>query len=203
MAGLSAYQMQMLDEAELQFMAAARSDDPRLVTDTRIMIGDIRVHQKRWSDAARCYREAAPSLPEQERSRVLDYAAKAEARASGRSESSVATASRSSGATSSAKGTAPASRGASNSSAGAETAPSSFALQAGAFQNEKNARRRASDIASSTRSAGLGEPRVIRTKDGAGRQFWTVQVGTFASRQSAESARTKVASLDLIVAASG
>ncbi len=197
-AGLSAYQMQNLDEAELQFMAAARSQDPRLVTDTKIMMGDIRVLQKRWSDAARCYRDAAQSLSGEERARVLSYAEVSDSYARG-----------SSGATAAAP--PPSGSSASRPPAGASTAgasrpddgPSSFSLQAGAFQNERNARRRATEIASSTRSAGLGEPRVVRTRDPGGREYWAVQVGTFSSRQSAESARTKVPSLELIVAAAG
>lgn len=197
-AGLSAYQMKNLDEAELQFMAAARSQDARLVTDTKIMIGDIRVLQNRWSDAARCYRDAAAALSGEERSRLLGHAASCDSHASGRLAASGSQGSASPSSPSTASAASDASTGTAK-----PPEPTTFALQAGAFQNEKNARRLASNIASSTRNAGLGEPRVVRTKDRGGREFWTVQVGTFASRQTAESARSKVPSLDLIVAAAG
>jgi len=207
-AGLAAYQMSMLDEAELQFMAAARSQDRRLVTDTKIMMGDIRVLQNRWSDAAQQYREAAGDLSGDERSRVLGYAEVATARAGERG--GIGTIAQNSSSGSSASGSGSAARSSSSTPAvpvrsGAPSAGASgaFALQAGAFQSEGNARRRATEISSQLRSAGLGEPRIVRMRDSGGREFWSVQVGSFPSRQSAETAKAKVPSLDLFIAAAG
>jgi len=203
-AGLSAYQMQQLDEAELQFMASGRSQDPRLSIDSKIMIADIRVLQNRWSDAAQLYREAAAGLSGDERSRVLGYADVASSQASlratgqGSSAPSARTGSSSSGAPvlgANPSSTKDPSRSAPPSGSG------SFALQAGAFQNESNARRRAAEIATSARQAGLGEPRVVRTRDAGGREFWAVQVGQFTSRAGAEAAKARVASLNLIITA--
>lgn len=191
-AGLSAYQMRQLDEAELQFMVSERSQDSMLVADSKVMIGDIRVLQNRWSDAAQCYRDAAAGMSGKERADVLDHADKAAARASGGAGSSVAqTASTPSGSATSGRP-----------SPGVASA-SAYSLQAGAFQSESNARRRANEIAGPARQAGLGEPRVIRTRDAGGREFWAVQVGSFANRESAESAKSRVSSLGFIVTSAG
>lgn len=203
-AGLSAYQLDRFDEAELQFMSSSRSEDQRLVVDSKIMMGDVRVNQNRWSDAAQYYRDAANGLSGEERSRVLGYAelasAHAASRATGQRGSTVSTTpagGRSS--TGSSPSTSPRSTP-SASPVGSSTGGSAFALQAGAFQNETNARRRATEIAASARQAGLGEPRVVRTRDTSGREYWAVQVGSFATRQGAEQARTRAQGINFIVA---
>lgn len=205
-AGLAAYQMGNLDEAELQFMTAARSEEPRLRTDTKIMMGDIRVLQNRWFDAARFYREAVDGLVGEERSRVLGYAevsaARAHERAAGLASTGVAGSHGGSGGAAAAPG-----QGASGLTAarGASRAGSDglLTLQAGAFQSEQNARRRANEIAPQARSAGLGDPRVVHIRDASGREYWTVQVGSFASRESAESAKARMRSIELFVTAAG
>ncbi|MBX3356695.1 MAG: SPOR domain-containing protein [Phycisphaeraceae bacterium] len=206
-AGLAAYQMQKLDEAELQFMASERSQDPRLVTDSRIMMGDVRVLQNRWRDAASFYREAAKGLSGEERSRVLGYADVADRYAAERTAGTAGVTGNMSGIASTGStpiasaGGAPPSRGSDSSAGGAARSQASgpFSLQAGAFQNEANARRRANEVASQARQAGLGEPRVQRTRDTGGREFWVVRIGSFPTRQGAEEARSRVASLGLII----
>lgn len=205
-AGLSAYQQRQYDEAELQFMAAGRSQDPRLVVDSKIMIADIRGFQNRWSDAAQLYREASNGLAGEERSRVLGYAEVASSYASGRAAGQLGGSAPSSGtpsSTASSGGGATRSSGASSGTSASRAESGTFALQAGAFQNEANARKRAAEVATSTRQAGLGEPRVVRTRDPGGRQFWAVQVGSFSTRQRAEEARQRVASLGLIITSAG
>jgi len=194
-AGLAAYQRQMYDDAELQFMASGRSQDPRLVVDSKIMVGDVRVKQNRWSEAAQCYRDAAAGLSGEERSRVLGYAEVASSYATDRAAGQVGGGS--------AVGTSAGSSG--TSIGGAAPTPATgragtaFALQAGAFQSEANARRRASELATQSREAGLGDPRVVRTRDASGRDFWTVQLGRFDTRQGAEQAKARLAATNVII----
>lgn len=198
-AGLSAYQTNKFDDAELQFMASSRSQDQRLATDSKIMIGDVYVKQNRWSDAAQNYRDAAKTLSGEERSRVLGYADMASSNAAGRAGGQAGvTASSTPGS-----GTGTAKPSAGGSSPSPVATRSVFALQAGAFQSEANARKRASELAGQSRQAGFGDPRVVRTRDPGGRDFWTVQLGQFDSRQSADAAKSKIASVALIVTTAG
>ncbi|MFO0894803.1 MAG: SPOR domain-containing protein [Phycisphaerales bacterium] len=194
-AGLSAYQSGDLNEAERQFMIGERSTDRQLAGECKVMLGDIRVRQNRMRDASDCYRAAASLLEGEDRRKALANADLAMAQAqSGRGGSAVP----SGGGSGAGAATA---GGSTDVAAAGETG--SFTLQAGAYGSESNARKRASEIAATTRSAGLGDPRVVSTRDSKGRPLWAVQVGSFPSRKGADDARTRVASLGLVVERAG
>ena len=71
---------------------------------------------------------------------------------------------------------------------GAGLSDGGFTLQVGAYSTRSRANQRVAEVASATRSAGLGSPRVeLATR--AGRVLYLVHVGRFASFGDAERAR--------------
>lgn len=77
-------------------------------------------------------------------------------------------------------------------SAGDTRSGGGFAVQAGAYASEANARRRAEEISPLLRRQGLGEPRVEPVVASDGRRLWAVRIGRFANRLDAGSARSRL-----------
>ena len=62
LAGLSAYQMGNYTEAQTRFQISEQSLDAETAGESKVMLGDVMVHQKRYGDAANYYDAAANKL---------------------------------------------------------------------------------------------------------------------------------------------
>lgn len=78
------------------------------------------------------------------------------------------------------------------------TEPGPFALQTGVFSTRANAERRAGELRPKAGSLGLGTVRIV-PESRAGKTEYSVQVGTFASRQAANAARGRLGEQAVVV----
>ena len=62
LAGLSEYQMGNYPEAQTRFQISEQSLDAETAGESKVMLGDVMVHQKRYGDAANYYDAAANKL---------------------------------------------------------------------------------------------------------------------------------------------
>ncbi len=62
LAGLSAYLLGDIDEAELRLSAASRSSEAQVAANAKAMLGQVRMDQNRNDEAVRLFREAASGL---------------------------------------------------------------------------------------------------------------------------------------------
>ena len=62
LAGLSAYQMGNYPEAQTRFQISEQSMDAETAGESKVMLGDVMVHQKRYGDAANYYDAASNKL---------------------------------------------------------------------------------------------------------------------------------------------
>lgn len=74
-----------------------------------------------------------------------------------------------------------------------------YTLQLGAYSNRANADRALAAAARRATSAGLPAPTILSIPDVTGRMIYLVQVGRFASKDEAQSARTRVGQDAVIV----
>jgi hypothetical protein len=184
LAGLSAYRLGRLDDAERLLLTASRSEKPTTAARAKATLGLIRLDQDRPREAAGLFREAEPHLAGSDAQQAARYA-DAACRMAG-----LAPPPRTAG---------PSPRSPSGPSDGAAGPSSTFTLQVGAFQDRRRAERAAADAAPVAESAGLGRVRVIPRSNGRGRQLYVVQLGRFGSRREAAAARTRLAHSDYIV----
>ena len=75
LAGLSAYQLGNYSEAQTRFQISEQSMDAQTAGDSKVMLGDLMVHQKRYGDAANYYDAAADKLSGNSSRRARDLAA--------------------------------------------------------------------------------------------------------------------------------
>ena len=75
LAGLSAYQLENYSEAQTRFQISEQSMDAQTAGDSKVMLGDLMVHQKRYGDAANYYDAAADKLSGNASRRAKDLAA--------------------------------------------------------------------------------------------------------------------------------
>ena len=75
LAGLSAYQLGNYSEAQTRFQISEQSMDAQTAGDSKVMLGDLMVHQKRYGDAANYYDAAADKLSGNASRRAKDLAA--------------------------------------------------------------------------------------------------------------------------------
>jgi len=179
LAGLSAYQMRDLDEAELRLAAATRSGDARTAGSAKAMLGQVRLDQNRPGEAATLFDEAARQLTGHDAAEARRHAAIAHQRA---------------GNTNAANQWAASGEGSGGGAGGV------FALQVGAFSERQRATQAANDASRLADSHGLGPVNVITSRDARGRPLFLVQFGSFSSRDSAARTRTQLGRLDYIVA---
>lgn len=78
-------------------------------------------------------------------------------------------------------------------------ATTGFTLQLGAFSRRANADRAARESRSVASRAGIGSPRVVPSTAGDGARLYLVQVGSFASFDSAVTARRRLGRTDAII----
>ena len=75
LAGLSAYQLGNYSEAQTRFQISEQSMDAQTAGDSKVMLGDLMVHQKRYGDAANYYDAAGDKLSGNASRRAKDLAA--------------------------------------------------------------------------------------------------------------------------------
>ena len=75
LAGLSAYQMGNYPEAQTRFQISEQSMDAETAGESKVMLGDVMVHQKRYGDAANYYDAAANKLSGEASARAKALAA--------------------------------------------------------------------------------------------------------------------------------
>ena len=75
LAGLSAYQMGNYAEAQTRFQISEQSMDAETAGESKVMLGDVMVHQKRYGDAANYYDAAANKLSGEASARAKALAA--------------------------------------------------------------------------------------------------------------------------------
>ena len=77
LAGLSAYQMGNYPEAQTRFQISEQSMDAETAGESKVMLGDVMVHQKRYGDAANYYDAASNKLTGESSRRAKNLAAAA------------------------------------------------------------------------------------------------------------------------------
>ena len=75
LAGLSEYQMGNYAEAQTRFQISEQSLDAETAGESKVMLGDVMVHQKRYGDAANYYDAAANKLSGEASARAKALAA--------------------------------------------------------------------------------------------------------------------------------
>jgi len=180
LAGISAYRMGRLDEAELRLLSSAGSADTTVSGRSKATLGLIRNDQHRHGDAARYFADASRLLTGAEATQASLEADRA---------------SRAVGGTAWAGGTSGGSAGVTDAASGA-----AFAIQVGAFQSMENAAEAAAAAKSSAERHHLGDVRILPRPDGRGRTLYFVQFGRFSTRSAAESMRSRVGEPRYIIA---
>ncbi len=75
LAGLSAYQLGNYSDAQTRFQISEQSMDAETAGESKVMLGDVMVHQKRFGDAANYYDAAANKLSGEASARAKALAA--------------------------------------------------------------------------------------------------------------------------------
>ncbi|MCZ6837421.1 MAG: SPOR domain-containing protein [Planctomycetota bacterium] len=193
LAGLSAYKLDDMNEAETYFIIAINSSNRKTSGNAKAMLGLIRLNQKRHLEAAQLFKEAASSLEGSDSKQAAQHVAIAFEAAGdfGAADRWMQLA------------TNPNVRSNSYSDSSGYESPSEFVLQVGAFRDRDRADRAASDADSLGRSRSLGPARVIPQRDDRGRNLYVVQIGSFTTRRQATQARTELGNLEYIVTSVG
>lgn len=192
LAGLSAYQLGDLDQAQRQMATAAKSSDRTTAGRAKAVLGLVRVDQHRPHDAAVLLAEASGALTG-ENSRQAAYQAALAYQEAGEETS---------GATWFRIADAEQPTGQRAGAINSEARAARFSLQAGAFRQRQHADNAARNVADVAQQHGLGGVRVLESRDQRGRILYFVQFGRFESRSAASSARRLIGRLDVIVAPS-
>lgn len=183
LAGLSAFELGMIDEAERRFMAAARSSERTVAASAKAMLGQIRLDQGRYRDAARLFDEASSGLRGDDAQQARQLAGQARRIAAG--DPTVGSGFRIEAAHTVA------------------VPESGFALQVGAFHERERASRAAADAQELVEGSSIMPVKIVPTTDQRGRAMYLVRLGHFETRGAAANARRRIGRLDYIVAAWG
>jgi tetratricopeptide (TPR) repeat protein len=206
-AGMSAYQLGQIDEAERQLQTAINADNAETAARAKAVLGQIRLDQRRWRDAALLLTQAADTLSGEDRLRAaanaslayqnlgdLDSARTWRAMASGRAPQNASPSSPSSSSGDALPTVVTSAPG------GGKAGSTGFTLQVGAFQEKKRAESAAKEALRVAQREGWGQARIIPRRDERGRPTYLVQIGAFPTRESAAAARARIGRLDYIVA---
>lgn len=193
-AGLAAYRLGDLDDAEAHLMRATASDDPLTCGYAQAQLGFVHLHEHRPWRAANSFTSASETLEGADAARAARWASHAFEQANDHAAARrwldrARELSPGSGSSSSGRS------GHSGTSSGA------FALQVGAFRERNRAERAASDARPLARTAGLGNVRINERPDVRVGKLYVVQFGDFETRREANRARNLVGRLDYIVSA--
>lgn len=201
LAGLAAYRMGNLDEAERRLMTASRSPNIETAAKSKAMLGEIRMEQRRPRDAAALLVEAYPNLSDDD-ARHCAYSAAVAYQQSGDMDSARQWLARSGSSAMIAKANPPSPAAKSDSQTRGGKAPAattSFTLQVGAFHEKNRAKQAADEAAKLADREGLGPVRTVSRRDERGRTMYLVQFGTFVTREAAAAARSRIGKLQYIV----
>ncbi len=189
LAGLSAYQLGDLYEAQRQLATAVQSSDRTTAGRAKAVLGLVRVNQHRAHEAAVLLAEASGALTGENSRQAAYQAALAHQEAGDEASAGTWLRIADAGQTTGQRALAINSR----SRAGR------FSLQAGAFRRRQLADNAARSVADVAQQHGLGGVRIVESRDGRGRILFFVQFGRFDSRSAASSARRLIGRLDVIV----
>ena len=192
LAGLSAYQLGDLYEAQRHLATAVKSPDRATAGKAKAVLGLVRVKQHRPHEAAVLLAEASGALTG-ENSRQAAYQA-ALARQEAGDKTLAGTWLR--------IGDAQQTTGQRALAISPRLEAGRFSLQAGAFRRRQHADKAARSVADVAQQHRLGGIRVIESRDDRGRILYFVQFGRFESRSAASTARRLIGRLDVIVAPS-
>jgi tetratricopeptide (TPR) repeat protein len=191
LAGLSAHQLNDLTSAERYLRVAIASPDRRLAGDAYADLGVVYSQQERYGPAVVAFREAAGRMTGQDAANARFKAGIGlqklgrwtEARTEfdqARLLSEDATFLR---------------------AVSDQAAVSAFTIQVAALSDEAAARKLGQQVTAAAKPLGLGAPRLLVSKDAAGRQLVLVQVGKFSNYESAASFRDRLGFRDAQVVA--
>ncbi len=189
-AGLSAFKLNRLQDAERHMMVAAGSADREVSGKARATLGHIRMKQERPGEAAAYFKDASERLTGEEAAKA-SYEAGVAYRAAG--EMSAARSQLNIAATSAPGGSA------TRENAQDQLQSTGFALQIGVFADRANALRAYQEAQNLAAKHRLGSARMTNTHDQRGRTIYVVQVGGFGTRDAAERARTTVGRKEYVV----
>ncbi len=179
LAGMSAKQLGRRAEAIRYLSRAARSSDRGLAADALSGLGLTYSEDGRYADAANALLRAADRYTGQDRAEALFYAAVAQQKLGRWAE---------------ARDNLVTARAASDNpafirQADQQLAVTGYTLQIGAFTDPANARRAAQAAAARALALRLGAPQLVAASDRYRRRLTLVQLGRFATFDSAQRAR--------------
>lgn len=184
-AGLAAFRLDRLGEAERHLRVAAASTDRAVAGRAEAQLGAIQLRQRLPRDAAASYQRAADLLDGEESAKARLQAGLALRQAgdgtSARSQMLIA-------ADSSRGSVAPTVRA----DAQRALAETGWTLQGGCFRDRRNADRAAQHISTMTIDRGLGPVRVVPQRDSGSGTVYCIFIGAWATRQGAEDARKQL-----------
>ncbi|MCH8342494.1 MAG: SPOR domain-containing protein [Planctomycetes bacterium] len=186
LAGLCAYQLGDLGQAEQWLTTAARSSHRLTVGKAKAALGLVLMDQHRPHEAAGRLKEAAGILVGVDARLAAYHAAMAYQQAG--DEASADRWFKVAGGDAGIDATDAASR------------PILFTLQAGAFRHRRHAERVAGDVSRVAMHYGLSAARIVPSRDQRGQTLYLVQFGRFRSRSAAAAARSDLGKLQYIVA---
>ena len=187
LAGLSAYKLDNMNEAETYFAIAIKSPDRQTSGNAKAMMGLIRLNQGRNREAAQLFKETASTLKGSDAKQAAQHASIAY-EAAGDYDA----ADRWMRLASSSEINA-------SSSVSRMVISNEFALQVGAFRDKSRAEQAAKDAADQGKSHSMGSARVYSQRNERGQNLYVVQIGSFATRRQATQARTQMGNLEYIV----
>lgn len=197
LVGCSANELAKRDEAREAFALAARSNDPEVAGRALAMQAALAVEDKRWADAASTYTAAASKLTGSAAAQAREQANDALLK-SRESTARVAAQPPTVGTDSGSKGAGSAPPTAPAVPLPATNPQAPWTIAAGAFGSETAARQRATNLAKEAKRAGLPTPRVLAVSS-PDQRVWIVEIGSFATRESADLARKKFTTTDAAV----
>jgi tetratricopeptide (TPR) repeat protein len=196
-AGMSAYQLGQIDEAERQLQVAMSADNAETAARSKAVLGQIRLDQRRWRDAATLLAQAADSLTGEDK---LKAAANASLAYQNLGDLETARTWRAMALGRVPQQSSPSSVALPSVVAPAPGGSAGFTLQVGAFQEKKRAESAAKEALRVVQREGWGQVRIVPRRDERGRSTYLVQIGSFTTREAAAAARARIGRLDYIVA---
>jgi tetratricopeptide (TPR) repeat protein len=187
LAGLSAYRLGDLREAERHLSMASSAPDRTLAANAKASLGLVRMDQQRPREAATLFEEASHGLSGDDATRAMQYASIAHHHAGDESSARTwATLARKAAAANPLSSTPSRSAG-------------SFSLQVGAFRERGRAEQAAAAAGANARRIGYGGPRIVARTETNGATLWLVQLGSFTTRGEAARARDRLGAQEYIV----
>lgn len=190
MAGMSAFRLNDLPNAQMYLERAIQSSDPRLVANARAMLGLVSTQQGLYDKAAENLVAAAEAMEGQDKANAYFYAGAAQQK-SGRwpqarvNLSMALSYSKDEGFRQKVR---------------EQLKITGYTLQLGAFSSEDAGGKLAARYAAKAAELKLGAPRVVKSTDPDGKTLHLVQVGQFTSFPTAIMWRDKLGVSNAIVA---